>query len=83
MSMFNREKTESDARRLTAAWNACEGIPTEALEAGAVRRLVEAATDLLGNYRCFVGGGFSPPGSVGDRLEKALAALTPKERSDG
>jgi hypothetical protein len=30
------------ARRLAAAYNACEGIPTEALEQGVVEQMVEA-----------------------------------------
>jgi hypothetical protein len=35
-----------DAHRIAAAWNACEGIPTEALDGGVVGELVEAAKDL-------------------------------------
>jgi hypothetical protein len=31
----------ADARGLVAAWNACEGIPTEALEAGVVAELAD------------------------------------------
>ena len=31
-----------NATRLAAAWNACEGIPTEALEAGVVKDMLEA-----------------------------------------
>jgi hypothetical protein len=33
---------QANARRLAAAWNACEGIPTKALEAGVIGELVEA-----------------------------------------
>ena len=33
----------NDARRICAAWNACEGITTEALEDGAVRDMMEAS----------------------------------------
>src|ERR1700687_3987469 len=33
---------EANARRIVAAVNACEGIPTEALEQGVVRELLEA-----------------------------------------
>ena len=33
---------EANARRICAAWNACEGIPTEALEAGVVKDILEA-----------------------------------------
>ena len=34
-----------DARRIVACVNACDGIPTESLEAGVVRKLVRAATE--------------------------------------
>jgi len=36
----------ADARRIVACVHACEGIPTEALESGVVRELIEAATRL-------------------------------------
>jgi len=36
--------SEPNARRIVAAVNACEGIPTEALEAGVVRRFFNVAT---------------------------------------
>ena len=36
-----------DARRTVACVNACEGIPTEALEAGVVRELIDAAESAL------------------------------------
>ena len=36
-----------DARRTVACVNACEGIPTEALEAGVIRNLINAATRYL------------------------------------
>ncbi len=39
--------TEVHVRRLAACWNACAGIPTEALEAGAVA----AALDEIGRFR--------------------------------
>ena len=29
---LSQEEQEANARRLAAAWNACEGIPTEALD---------------------------------------------------
>ena len=37
--------SEPNARRIVACVNACDGIPTEALEAGVVRKLIEAATE--------------------------------------
>ena len=36
-----------NATRLAAAWNACEGIPTEALEAGVVKDMLEALQGLV------------------------------------
>ena len=32
----------ANTRRVEATWNACHGIPTEALEAGVVKELLEA-----------------------------------------
>lgn len=37
-----RNPSEADAHRIVAAVNACEGISTEALEAGVVKQLLEA-----------------------------------------
>jgi hypothetical protein len=45
---------EANARRLVACWNACQSIPTEALEAGVVGELVEAvrkAALWVGQYK--------------------------------
>lgn len=36
-----------NARRIVACVNACDGIPTEALESGVVRELIKAATRYL------------------------------------
>ena len=50
LSTYQRE-SKANARRIVAAVNACAGIPTDALEAGAVRRLVgavEGFKELLG-----------------------------------
>ena len=38
---------QANARRLVACWNACQSIPTEALEAGVVGELVEACRTLV------------------------------------
>lgn len=40
--------SEPNARRIVACVNACEGIPTEALESGVVREVVEALEALVG-----------------------------------
>jgi len=48
-------EAEANARRIVACVNACEGIPTEALEAGVVRELVEAlerCKEILDDLEC-------------------------------
>lgn len=53
---FN-EEAETNGRRLFALWNACEGIPTEALEGGIVKELLgalEQAVNALADTRDFV-----------------------------
>lgn len=37
-----RQMSAEDARRIAACWNACQSIPTDALEAGVVEELLEA-----------------------------------------
>jgi len=37
----------AELRRIVACVNACDGIPTEALESGVVRELIKAATRYL------------------------------------
>ena len=44
---FVQSLVEADTFRLAAAWNACEGIPTEALEDGVVKDILEALRVLL------------------------------------
>jgi len=44
-----------DARRIAACVNACEGIPTEALESGVVQEMVEALEALLPSIENAVG----------------------------
>ena len=48
MAHFNRKQVEANTLRLVAAWNACLGISTSALEAGCVRELVEAVKKAIG-----------------------------------
>lgn len=38
------------APRVAATWNACVGIPVEALEAGMVRRLIELVEKVVSEY---------------------------------
>ena len=44
-------KDHDIALRMKAAWNACEGIPTEALEAGVVKELIEVCEESLEDYK--------------------------------
>lgn len=37
-----RDDTKENLRRIVALWNACAGIPTEALESGALGKALEA-----------------------------------------
>lgn len=46
MSGMTSERLD-ELRRITACVDACDGIPTEALESGVVRELIEAATRYL------------------------------------
>ena len=40
------DENKANARRICAVWNACEGIPTEALEAGVVKDMLEALVEI-------------------------------------
>lgn len=42
-----QDEDRANARRIVAAWNACDGISTEALEAGAVADLLEALKECM------------------------------------
>lgn len=44
---ISREQHEANARRICAAVNACQGIPTEALESGPVKELLKLIADIL------------------------------------
>ena len=41
---------KANALRLAACWNACQNIPTEAIEQGVVAELIEACEESLGDY---------------------------------
>lgn len=67
---------EANARRIAAAVNACAGIPTEQLESGAIRTLVDAARELCqaDEYSSFIYAG--PRGRYAmQSLRAALAAF--------
>ena len=55
------EQDRANARRIVACWNACEGIPTEELEASA--RPIAAAPDLLEALKLMVKT-YAAPGTV-------------------
>ena len=64
----------NNARRIVACVNALAGVPTEALEEGAVRKLVEAARDAVSDHgaRWGIGTG-ACGGCAGCRTRAALA----------
>ncbi len=46
MAGYTKAEGRANARRLVACWNACEGIPTAALEDGVVGEMLEALENL-------------------------------------
>lgn len=65
------------ARRIAVTWNVCEGWPTEALEAGCLREVDEAARALLKEL-----GGLRDPARVSaaaTRLREAFAVRDPQQ----
>ena len=61
---------EANARRIVAAVNACEGISTEALEAGAVGGLVAVVEELLESAAYW--SEYDVPLGIVDRMRTAL-----------
>jgi hypothetical protein len=43
---------EEDARRLAACWNACAGLPVEALEAGVVAQALDMIAEAFAEPSC-------------------------------
>jgi len=68
---------QANAQRIVATWNACEGIPTEALEAGVVREMVEVLkeTQTAMNWADCDGRLTSALHSCGQRIDAVLAKL--------
>lgn len=58
--------------RIVAAWNACEGIPTEALEAGVVKDMLEALRRCVDDLECALRDGYDGVWSEDD-FEEHLA----------
>lgn len=75
------------ARRFAACWSACEGISTEALEAGAVKELVEVGkraepylpseSEML-DYASLNEGRASGAGVAGSLLRAAISKAEPE-----
>jgi hypothetical protein len=64
---------EANARRIVAAVNACEGIPTEALEQRVVHELLDALTyffNIMHDYRSSLEKGY-----VKQAMQQARAAI--------
>ena len=47
---ISREQRDANAQRICAAVNACQGIPTAALESGVVAELLAALEEFVGYY---------------------------------
>ena len=63
-----------DFRRIMAAWNACEGISTEALEAGVVADLLDALKIAM-DYMSFHNGEYDCQDQL-DLINAAIAKAT-------
>lgn len=74
------EERDANVERVVACVNACEGIPTEALDAGVVRELVEALEVLVGEIEWEIGE--EKWGRDPDALPMARAVLA-KVRGEG
>ncbi|MEE9366694.1 MAG: hypothetical protein V3W44_08415 [Dehalococcoidales bacterium] len=72
---------EADGNRAVVCVNALAGIPTEALEAGAIKGLVDALEDLVYQVRQLKGE--ETKAIYYDDADKALAALKPVPPEEG
>ena len=70
MTDLDYAETKANARRIVAAVNACEGISTEALEAGAVRDLVAVVEELLESAAYW--SEYDVPLGIVDRIKAAI-----------
>ncbi len=52
------QSAEADARRIVAAVNACAGIPTAALEAGALAKALDLLTEAYADYQARMPAGW-------------------------
>ena len=64
-----------NARRICAAWNACDGISTEALKAGVVKDMLEALKMVAWLDQGFVNDGKRAMPSPQSVIEAVLAAI--------
>ena len=75
-ALYDDKINDPNPRRLAAAWNACEGIPTEALEAGVVKDML-GALKMVG---AIIHNGDDPDGSgffdiTSAQIEQVFAAI--------
>jgi len=68
--------------RMIACWDACEGIPTSALESCAVARLVEAARDAMLVIAGTPGARTADETEAIRQLRSALAEFTPSPTTE-
>ena len=75
-TLADNDRLEANARRIVAAVNACAGIPTDALEAGAVADLLAACESIRPWLHGFTTDDGTPDGvSVFDLLDVLEAAI--------
>lgn len=79
-TITDRDEAGTNARRICAAVNACEGIPSAALEAGVVKDLL-AACEAVDNHLKTTFPPYAPGESPFDLVRAALA--TGSGRSTG
>ena len=70
---FNAERWNADAYRIAAAVNACEGIPTEALEPGVVKDMQEALQAARAEIVSLEWVHFNERGGPGDTFDAWLS----------
>jgi hypothetical protein len=74
--VFEESSKPGNSRRIVATINACQGFPTEALEAGVVKELVDALTDIRATLMKKADSRYTPTlGDLVHMLDKADAAL--------
>lgn len=78
-----QDEDRANADRIVAAWNACDGISTEALDGGVVRELLDALQELVQIVPVLRPTCSGDERAVERRLERATAAITKATKATG